>query len=111
MKEKITTFDQKKKKEVFCGFVEDNVFYREVKPEHFVLKYKGYGIQMGVFDSLWERGIEAIVITSKKFTHKASLKIWQKWGHVDDLGHGLQIFLPIIRMEKNDFYKNQKKML
>jgi len=90
----VSTLDPGKKKEIFCGTIADNIFYRSVKNAHFMVKESGYGIQMEVLQRLLIFGVDVIVITTKAGTTlKSRLSDWGKNGKVKDYGNGKQVFL------------------
>jgi len=95
----IKTLDPKKGKEVSCGSVEDDTYYRKVGNKHFMVKHNGYGIQMDVFKKLVKMGVYDVEIITKAGTkHRAPLYTWLSKGKKDDFGHGPQLFLDITYM-------------
>lgn len=100
-KERITTYDPKKNKSIKAGYIENNIFIKEVSGRHFFRKFQAYGIQEDVIQKLIERKIKKIRIISYTLTYDSSIKDWVN-GHVliRDFGNGLQRFLPIHYMKK-----------
>ena len=98
----LRAFDEEKGKRVLCGNLVWSIFYRVVKPEHYVWKYKGYGIQEDAFQLLVTHGYKHIVLikhdwkpTTENGKHLVSLvENWAKsYIPVDNLGgHGEQRF-------------------
>lgn len=93
------TYDRKKDQNITAGTINDNVFYRKITPKHFVRKYQGYAIQQDVFKRLRPYKCNDIVFVKGKTQLKSSLVQWEQFGITDDLGHGLQVFLPEKYME------------
>jgi len=62
----LTTFDEKKNEIVTCGHTEGDTFFRNIKMEHFMLKFWGFGIQQVVLNKLIKMGIKNIVLRTKK---------------------------------------------
>ncbi len=99
-KEIIKTFDKAKKKKVVCGFILGDTYYRDVKNQHFMVKYNGYGIQKDVLTKLVAKGIENIKITTKRGTkHFTTVRNWVTKGKSGKYGHGDQIFLSVKAMK------------
>lgn len=100
MKINIDTYDEGKYKKVHCGYVQDGTFYREVTNKHYMVKYKGYGIQQDVLAKLLSLGVKKIEIkTQSGLMHKSKLTDWILKGKKSDEGNGLQVFLPVEKME------------
>ena len=78
---------------VTCGHTDGDTYFRDVKMEHFMLKYFGFGIQAEVLEELEKGGIENIVLITKNKTFKSKLKDWRSHGKKDNFGHGDQVFL------------------
>lgn len=94
MKKYIKTYDDKKEKEVLCGYVEGDTYYRDVDNKHFMVKHDGYGIQLDVMNQLLKMGVKTIVINTKAgTTHTVPFRTWATKGKKDSYGHGEQIFL------------------
>jgi len=89
----ITTFDEKKGRDVTCGYTEGKTYFRDVKMEHMMLKYFGFGVQAEILERLLKEGIESIVLKTKKKSFKSELADWVRHGIPDDFGHGRQVFL------------------
>ena len=89
----IETFDEGKNKMVTCGEVVGDTYFRDVKMEHFMLKYFGFGIQEEIIDKLENNDIKEIILITKKKLFKSTLADWIAYGHIDDFGHGKQVFL------------------
>jgi hypothetical protein len=96
----ITTFDEKKGKDVTCGYTEGKTYFRDVKMEHMMIKYFGFGVQAEVLERLLKMGIESIVLKTKKKSFKSALADWARFGKLDDFGHGRQVFLSMKYMEE-----------
>lgn len=91
---RLTTKDPAKKKEVFCGMIEDNTYTRSVNNEHYMVKEGGYGIQVDVMTKLVKYGVKNVLLTTQKGTKLFSnLTDWVKHGHKKDYGNGEQLFL------------------
>ena len=99
--EYLNTFDEGKGKDVVCGYIQGDTYYREVKNLHFMIKYSGYGIQTDILSRLVKDGISNIVITTERGTvHHSKLLDWVKNGKKGNYDHGDQIFLSTKYMEK-----------
>ena len=95
MKE-LLVYDPGKRKLVLCGYLDGNVFVRNVNSKrHFMNIVQGYGIQENAFDELKKREIEDILIkeqdTKKEWSSK--LSDWEDNGKTGDYGNGKQRFL------------------
>lgn len=96
----VKTFDKAKNKEVVCGYIFGDTYYRTVENKHFMVKYNGYGIQKDVLTKLAAKGIENIKITTKRGTkHLTTVRNWVTKGKSGRYGHGDQIFLSIKAMK------------
>lgn len=101
----VKTFDEGKDKEVFCGYIEGDTFYREVKNEHYMIKENGYGEQADVLQKLLKNGVKKIRIKTKNGTlHESDLKDWVLKGKRKKYGHGNQVFLPVEYMRVTKGY-------
>jgi hypothetical protein len=97
---KLITKDPAKNKQVFCGNIEGDCFYRIVKNEHYMVKENGYGIQTDVLDKLVAYGVKTIFLkTSRGTIMKSKLSDWNSKGKKRDYGNGLQVFLDTKYME------------
>ncbi len=99
MKKFLKVFDPAKKKEVICGYTDKGTYYREVKNEHYMVKYKGYGIQEELFTELMDTVNKIEIRTQAGSIFKTTLANWVKKGKRAKFGHGYQIFLPVKEME------------
>ncbi len=111
----IYTTDKTKGFKVLVGYISDLkhsgqglVFTKNVKPNHYVIKFDGYGIQSTVFDRLERAGVSTISI-NRPDTYElwtCPLEAWKNYGITGDLGHGKQVFLSLEKMQytktKND---------
>ena len=59
---------------------------------HFVWKYKGWGLQLDVYDKCIKKGTDIYIILSKEIL-KSNVKDWEALGVTDNLGNGTQRFL------------------
>jgi hypothetical protein len=89
----IETFDKGKNKMVTCGEIVGDTYFRDVKMEHFMMKFFGFGVQKEVIDRLKNNDVKKIVLVTKKKSFKSTLADWVEHGNVDDFGHGVQVFL------------------
>jgi len=90
---KITTWDPAKKKVVLVGELRNGILFRKVKPEHFMKVVGGYGIQEVAFQTILERQIKKIVLSSHDREWTSKVKDWSAHGHIADYGSGKQRFL------------------
>jgi len=99
---RINTYDPRKDKEVFAGVYESNTgtFVKTVTKRHYMIKEKGYGIQIDVIDYLKNCGCKEIKIKTKKETYSVDFDRWVNQGKLKNYGHGLQIFFPVRFMNK-----------
>ena len=58
--EKVTTYDPKKNKHILAGYIEGNVFIKQVSGRHFFRKFQAYGIQEDVIQKLIERNVKKL---------------------------------------------------
>jgi len=89
----ITTWDEGKGQMVWCGHTEYDTYFRDVKMEHFMLKFFGFGIQQDVINQLIKMGIKDVVLKTKKKNFLSTLDNWVKFGKSANFGHGKQVFL------------------
>jgi len=107
MKHYLRTFDEKKNKEVVCGYIDGKTYYREVSNAHYMIKYGGYGIQTDILTKLVKAGVNTIIITTRAgTTHEVSLATWLNKGKKGNYAHGDQIFLSTEFMGKTNDSKN-----
>ena len=90
---KIYTFDHKKTRRVLAGIIDGKTFIKRVKNNHFVRRYRGYGISKEVIEILLEKNIKNIQVITKNKSYLSKVEDWTRIE--DDLGHGLQCFLSI----------------
>jgi hypothetical protein len=98
---RITTYDKKKKRDVFCGYVDNDTYYRDVDySKHYMRKYRGYGIQSDVLSTLLRDGVKRVEIREGKTkTYISTLQDWLLKGKKGNYYHGDQVFLDIKLME------------
>lgn len=102
MKQTLKMFDEKRGRDITLGLFDVEVFTKIVDSnKHFMGKYHGYGMQIEAFMFLKEKGITTIqIIDQNKNKLKASLETWETNGKRADEGYGVQIFLPVSKMDK-----------
>jgi len=96
--EKIYAYDKAKQKMILAGMIQAETFIKSVKNNHYVKKYRGYGISKEVINILKKREIKNILIKSKKNSYLSKVSQWEHI--IDDLGNGEQCFVPVNFMEK-----------
>ena len=107
----IKTYDPKKGKFVLAGFLSGDTFHKDcTKKTHYMIAYRGYGMQNDVLDILSHRGVTTVCIETKKEILTSTLEDWVAYGVHDNnqKAHGHQVFLaisPFMQSEK----KNAKK--
>jgi hypothetical protein len=94
---KLYCFDPQKKKNVLAGEIMTDVFgasyfYKKVKPQHYMIKEKSYGIQEEIIQKLLELKINEIIIETKTGQQISYIGYWLK-KPAKNYGHGLQRFL------------------
>jgi hypothetical protein len=89
----IKTYDEGKDEMVTCGEVIGDTYFRDVKMEHFMLKFFGFGVQKEIIDMLENNDIKKIVLNTKKKPFKSTLADWIEHGKIANFGHGDQVFL------------------
>ena len=97
MKYPIYTYDPKKNREVLTGIYDEFTlrFTKEVKPEHYMIKEKGYGIQEDIIQELILLGCEQIRFISKtKIIDFPFELVLEK--PIKNYGHGEQRFIKAI---------------
>jgi hypothetical protein len=77
----------------------DYTFIKKVRPEHYMVKEHGYGIQEEVLQELKIMGCINILIISKDKEYISLLEDWLKLS-VQNYGSGRQRFLKVIRKDK-----------
>lgn len=72
-----------------------NIYVSSRKPTHFCRKYKGWGLQMSLYDYLKDKAVDRVVIWLPTGYRVSLLADWEKHGVVDTLNpeDGEQIFL------------------
>jgi hypothetical protein len=103
---KIYSYDVAKQKQILAGeiFLEglnDKVFIKEAKANHFVKIKQGYGISVDVVDRLISEGVTKILIKTPAWNYSSDILDWKNIKLVDDLGNGLQVFLPVQFMNRS----------
>ena len=91
---KILTFDPMKCEEVVAGILENGVFTKRVRPNHFMRKEHAYGISEDVLQRLIEIGCTTIRIISQTVVYESTIAQWFE-KNIRNYGHGNQRFLPI----------------
>jgi hypothetical protein len=74
----------------------DFTFIKKVRPEHYMAKEHGYGIQEEVLQDLKKMGCINILIISKDKEYISLLEEWLELS-IQNYGHGRQRFLPLPR--------------
>lgn len=95
----IKVYDPEKDKNIVVGNLINGTYLRDIKPNHYVFKYAGYGIQANLLAYLNSKGCHTIKLRSPKRILQSSIDKWILKGFPDDLGNGVQVFLPISEME------------
>jgi hypothetical protein len=106
----IKTFDPKKQATVLAGMLDGTTFYKDCTDKaHYMVVYRGYGIQAIVVDSLKRAGCTTVVIETKTEILTSSLQDWIDHGTHDNnvRAHGHQIFLEACMMQSEP--KDAKK--
>ena len=91
------TYDPKKKQQVLVGKYDypSATFIKEVKPKHYMIKEKGYGIQEETIQGLKELNCKNIIFISKTKRLEFPFElILEK--PIKNYGHGEQRFLRVI---------------
>lgn len=91
---KLYCFDPKKKKIILAGIYNEDlkIFFKDVKPSHFMVIEKSYGIQDEILQQLKRLGCQDICIKTKLFYIQSKLEDWLK-KPIKNYGHGNQRFL------------------
>ena len=95
-KKTLRLWDPKKKKIINAGYIEGDTFYKEVKSNHYMGIYEGYGIQESIFNRILDDvdGVKWVVIKKKSGENlKSTIEDWIKEGVLGNHGHGKQRFL------------------
>lgn len=112
MKITLLCTDPKRGGRVAAGHIEDNNFIRKVKPsKHLIRKYKAFGIQEEVAQSLVT--LKAIYFVAPEKAWGISVEDFFKYSFTEDLGHGLQRiiqlkFMTLVGTAQIDFAKANK---
>lgn len=88
----IKVFDETKNKFVVAGSLKGKVFTKRVKPNHYMILERGYGIQEEVRDILNQNECETIRIITPKSTYELDFEDIKDISS-KDYGHGKQIFI------------------
>lgn len=98
---KIYALDPRKNRKILCGEVVGQTFIRSVKPEHYMEKVKGYGIQEVVFEKMMVAGVTKIrlYVTATGRVLMSTMEDWLNHGKVSDFGNGKQRFLSVKYMK------------
>jgi len=107
--EQMFVFDPRKGCAVLAGTLDGKTFIKRAKSNHFVRRYKGYGISVEIIMALKKKKIQNIKIVTKDNSYLSKVKDWERIE--DDLGHGAQNFMPVSWMEElgKDVKKTKKK--
>lgn len=94
---KLLCYDPTKKKNVLCGEIIGDTFFRWVKPEHFMRVLQGYGIQEIAFQELVGRKVKKIILKETDTSQRWGSEVsdWLKNGKIADFGNGPQRFLSL----------------
>ncbi len=89
----IPAYDTKKNKKIFTGIFDSDLlrFTKKVKPNHYMIKEQGYGLQEDAFQYLKELGCETVRIISKTKTEDFQFECLNNLT-IRDYGHGKQRF-------------------
>lgn len=98
--EQMYVFDPRKGVTVLAGELEGRIFIKKAKANHFVRRYKGYGISFEIIKALQQKKINKIKIITKDTVYLSKTIDWLRIS--DNLGHGKQYFMPVNWMEKKD---------
>lgn len=90
----LMVYDWRKKKDVIAGEIQHDMFIKTVKKNHYMGKYRGYGISEEVFKQLVDTGIKNITIRGKHDI-LTSISKWIQEGIVANEGSGPQRFLAL----------------
>jgi hypothetical protein len=105
----IITYDPRKKKHVLVGFLFGDTLVRNVKPEHFMTRCQGYGLQESAYQQLVVLGVRSVILhaTATGDEYVSKLADWAGDGiNPMDFGNGKQRFLSVNRMKRIPFHKN-----
>ena len=111
MPKKITTYDQRKGKSVLARYVDGDVFYRKVKPQHWIRFIGGWGTQKNVVESLVKNDIKWYEIKEPDKSYRISLECFLKKSFLRDLGHGEQYLISKNAMLKEMNKEKQPELL
>ena len=77
----VKTYDPVKQAEVLAGIIDGDVFRKDcTKNTHYMVVYRGYGIQAVVVDTLVRRGVKKVVIETKTEILTSDLTDWVQHG-------------------------------
>ena len=93
---RMRAWDEGKQKMIYSGYydIEEKIFHREVLDKHYMRKYRGYGIQLTIFEDLKKYGNRFVYLYSPQGIWMSPFSRWLELGESGDEGHGEQIFLP-----------------
>lgn len=97
---KIYTFDPTKQKRVLAGEFHEGVFHRIVNNDHYVRKFKAYGLQDDVIQALKKDCKQMIIYTPVGVKLYSTVKDWLEKSVITNIGNGTQYFLPVEFMSK-----------
>lgn len=98
--EQMYIFDSRKGVTILAGELQGRTFIKKAKSNHFVRRYKGYGISIEIIMALQQKKINKIKIITKDTIYLSKTKDWLRI--TDNLGHGKQHFMPVNWMERKD---------
>lgn len=99
----ITTFDEKKNKEVSIGILKDRKLVKKINSKkHLIRNFNGYGIQKEALDKIKNEIDWVYFNVDKVFTYKISMNMFKEKSFVADLGHGKQYIIQLRYLTKED---------
>lgn len=97
---KIYTFDPMKQKRVLAGDLTEGIFHRILNNDHYVRKFKAYGLQDDVIQALKTTCKQIILYTPVGVKLYSTVQDWLENSIVTNIGGGTQYFLPVEKMSK-----------
>lgn len=78
------------------------VYVTRRRNNHFCWKFRGFGIQYDLFQTLQRTGVDEVIVLTPTNTMRSSLETWERKGTIAILNEddGEQIFLPDVMQDE-----------
>ena len=95
---KIFTYDNRKRRQVTAGELENGVFVKRVTDKHYMRMFRAYAIQSDVMSKLEKCECKTIRLMKGKKTVDVIFDLWFNQSQIKNMGHGKQYFYSVNRL-------------